>query len=164
MAFDRTVALLRRPALGQFLILFLHLVSLGLFIHGFLLTRVHLPQRASEPPPTANLTGGAPYDRVVWIMIDALRYDFVVTDQRYACASGSTCHQGHMPFLSELARNQVGRLCTRVGSQNIDAAARRGCDMWQRRFSTPPRSAARRRTPPAPSSSWPTRRPPPRSG
>lgn len=108
MAFDRTVTVLRRPALGQLLILCLHLASLGLFIHGFLLTRVHLPQRARDPPPSANLTGGAPFDRVVWLMIDALRYDFVVADKRYTCASGSACHQGHMPFLSALAANQVG--------------------------------------------------------
>ena len=43
------VAAARRPRAGLALIAALHLASLGLFIHGFLLTRVHLDQRSVWP-------------------------------------------------------------------------------------------------------------------
>jgi predicted AlkP superfamily pyrophosphatase or phosphodiesterase len=99
-------AAVQSPRLGPALITVLHLLSLGLFIHGFLLTRVHLPERAAAPP-AANASA-APYDRVVWLMIDALRYDFVVQDGRYSCPQEGVCHQGHMPFLARLSR-QVGK-------------------------------------------------------
>lgn len=101
------MGLLRRPRAGPALLLLLHLAALGLFVRGFLLTRVHLPQRTAA---SAGDAAAAPYDRVVWLMIDALRYDFVVADGRYRCpnASGAVCHQGHMPYLSQLARHPVG--------------------------------------------------------
>lgn len=92
----------------------LHLVALACFVRGFLLTRVHLTERAAATSPDA--AAKAPYDRVVWLMIDALRYDFVVADGRYRCPEGSskdgsgvrpTCHQGHMPFLTELGASPV---------------------------------------------------------
>jgi predicted AlkP superfamily pyrophosphatase or phosphodiesterase len=99
---QQAVNLLRRPRLGPALALGLHVLALSAFINGFLLTRVHLPQRAVSPTPAA-----VPYDRIVWLMIDALRYDFVVQDGRYSCSGSGPCHQGHMPFLSDLSRRQV---------------------------------------------------------
>eukprot|EP00887_Chlorella_sp_A99_P003022 scaffold9.g3022.t1 len=100
----------------------LHVLALGLFVRGFLLTRVHLPQRSEAPsapavsPPASS--GGSdrrptpvpapspdqpPYTKLVWLMIDALRYDMVVTDRRYACTPRQTvCHQGRMGYLSRL--------------------------------------------------------------
>ena len=106
--FGGLLSAVRRPKLGLALLTLLHLASLALFINGFLLTRVHLPERSTERPgAAANATAPPPYDRVVWLMIDALRYDFVVSDGRYRCADAKLCHQGHMPFLSELS-SQVG--------------------------------------------------------
>ena len=100
------VAAARRPRAGLALIAALHLASLGLFIHGFLLTRVHLDQRSVWPgeggrPP-------APYDRVVLLLVDALRYDMAVADARYGCPPGQPCHQRQMPFLANLTAHQVG--------------------------------------------------------
>ena len=123
----RLVELLRRPRAGPALLLLLHLAALGLFVHGFLLTRVHLPQRAAAPAGGAGAGGAAaaPYDRAVWLMIDALRYDFVVADGRYRCPSGGgvVCHQGHMPYLAQLARHPVGA----VGRAGSGAWAGRVC-------------------------------------
>ncbi|KAL4452193.1 hypothetical protein ABPG75_007855 [Micractinium tetrahymenae] len=100
----QAVAVLCRPRLGPLLLLILHVTALALFVHGFLLTRVHLPQRSSAPPTAAASPPLPPYDRVVWLMMDALRYDFVVFDGRYRCPPGAAvCHQGHMPYLSSLA-------------------------------------------------------------
>ena len=106
---QRVVAAIRRPKTGLLIIAALHLASLGLFIHGFLLTRVHLDQRSAAPkgggPP-------APYDRVVWLLVDALRYDMAVADARYTCPPGQPCHQGQMPFLTNLTAHQVrGQAC-----------------------------------------------------
>ncbi|KAL6780615.1 PIGO1 [Auxenochlorella protothecoides x Auxenochlorella symbiontica] len=80
----------------------LHLVGIALFINGFLLTRVHLPDR-SPPSPAGN--SSAPFDRAVILVIDALRYDMVFADGRYQCEPGVPCHQGQMPFLSSLAQH-----------------------------------------------------------
>lgn len=98
--------MLRRPRLGPLLLLTLHTAALALFTRGFLLTRVHLAQRNSDPPTASP--SPPPYDRVVWLMIDALRYDFVVADGRYRCPpDAAVCHQGHMPYLSSLAARTV---------------------------------------------------------
>lgn len=126
--FGRAVAALRRPRLGPALTAALHLAALALFTHGFLLTRVHLEERSTAAhagtdnassggvgygAANSSSTQGAPFNRVVWLMIDALRYDFVISDGRYTCPGASTlqqqqqqglCHQGHMPYLAGLAR------------------------------------------------------------
>lgn len=105
---QQAVAALRRPRLGPLLLLMLHVTAMALFVHGFLLTRVHLSQRSSSPPTAAASPPTPPYDRVVWLLIDALRYDFVVADGRYRCLPGAgVCHQGHMPYLSSLAAHTV---------------------------------------------------------
>lgn len=106
MATEALQSLRRRR--GPALFLALHLAALGLFVHGFLLTRVHLPQRSAHAAGGAAPNATAPYDRVVWLMIDALRYDMVLADGRYRCTPDqAVCHQGHMPFLAGLARSPV---------------------------------------------------------
>ncbi|KAL4543821.1 hypothetical protein Ndes2437B_g01633 [Nannochloris sp. 'desiccata'] len=87
-----------------------HFISLLFFINGYLLNRIHLPERSK---PYKYQTCARPYKKLVWIVIDALRYDFVVSDDRYPCSSGgrnpkasggsSSClHQGQMPKLQSL--------------------------------------------------------------
>lgn len=101
-----------------FLFVMLHCISLWLFIHGFLLSRIHLTER-SDPFPkscdtdmpiscsSASRACKRPYSKLIWIVIDALRYDFIVQDGRYPCHQkgenkGLCTHQGHMPKLSKL--------------------------------------------------------------
>lgn len=97
------VALLRRRRAGPLCLTALHTAALLLFIHGFLLTRVQLEQRSGGQAAPAGRT------RLVWLMVDSLRYDFVVRDGRYACQPGaSPCHQGQMPYLSNLTTQVCG--------------------------------------------------------
>jgi hypothetical protein len=87
---------LSRAPGGPLCLTILHAAALTLFIHGFLLTRVRLDQRsvvAAGPPARSKL---------VWLMVDSLRYDFVVADGRYSCVPGRLCHQGHMAYLNNL--------------------------------------------------------------
>ena len=111
----------------------LHAIALALFAHGFLLTRVQLPKdrysssweglgeglhagegmasvdqeeaRHAAPPPS--------YRKLVWIVVDALRYDFVVDDARY----GNSKRNADMPFLSSFVR----------GADCLDGAPRLSC-------------------------------------
>lgn len=50
-------------------ILLLHIASISIFVHGYLLTRVHMQQRSTPSPPVC----ARPYRKLVWIVIDALR-------------------------------------------------------------------------------------------
>ncbi len=58
------------------------LIGVLLFVHGFLLSKVELDTRSTcgdiSPPPAATNSCWTPphIARVVWIIIDALRYDF----------------------------------------------------------------------------------------
>ena len=131
-----------------------HAVALALFVHGFLLTRVHLPKQvyfsggqegtADEPRAVeGGLVGGrsevsdgvsgriesAPYKKLVWIIVDALRYDFVVDDARY----GYSKRNVDMPFLSSFVagpdcsnlRDDIDDLSASIDN---DAAPQLGCD------------------------------------
>ncbi len=50
----------------------LHALSIGIFIRGFLLTRIHLNERSSiSQLPTQACP--APFTKLVFLMIDALR-------------------------------------------------------------------------------------------
>lgn len=55
-------------------ILFLHVAGIYLFTRGFLLTRMALPDISDS---CANCTLPATHDRLVLLIIDALRFDFV---------------------------------------------------------------------------------------
>ena len=55
---------------GLVLILITHLISLLFFINGYLLNRIHLPERSE---PCEYQTCARPYKKLVWIVIDALR-------------------------------------------------------------------------------------------
>lgn len=88
----------------KLVIVFAHVLSLILFIHGFFLLRIRLDDvNIKRPGIDRNCTScKAPYNKLVWLVVDALRYDFVVTDGRYECSSEAYCHQGHMNFLTRL--------------------------------------------------------------
>lgn len=90
-------AWLRGGRAGPLVLALLHALALAVFVHGFLLMRVHLDDRSTAAPALP-----APRTKLVWLMIDSLRYDFVVADGRYSCVPGRVCHQGRMPFLANL--------------------------------------------------------------
>lgn len=50
-------------------LLLLHIVAITLFVNGFLLARIHLDNRTKNYPSVCD----APYKKLVWIVIDALR-------------------------------------------------------------------------------------------
>ena len=82
----------KQPRMQQCLLLFLlicHLAGVSLFIVGFLLTRTVVPDYAHTCVPTDSPqmqpsqslclpSNELRFKRVIWILIDALRYDFVV--------------------------------------------------------------------------------------
>jgi phosphatidylinositol glycan class O len=93
----------------------LHAAALALFTDGFLLRRTKLPDRSQSP-----VAGGGAYDKLVWIVVDALRYDFVASDGRYAqacSARGALCHQGRMPHLQSLIASNVSLLAAGARSR-----------------------------------------------
>lgn len=53
-----------------FVILLAHGIGILLFVHGFLLTRIHLKDRSDLNGSICAL----PYKKFVWVVIDALRY------------------------------------------------------------------------------------------
>lgn len=67
--------------LSTLVLLILHVCALGLFCTGFLLTRVELPNRSSPLNATFHIeVSQKPVHKTVWIIIDALRWDFVSND------------------------------------------------------------------------------------
>ncbi|KZP23970.1 hypothetical protein FIBSPDRAFT_822718 [Athelia psychrophila] len=59
-------------------IAFVHLVGLYLFTSGFLLTRLSLPQKTTcNPQDPTSCTVPATHSRLVFLIIDALRFDFI---------------------------------------------------------------------------------------
>ncbi len=93
-----------------------HILALGLFSSGFLLTRVEVNTRSSccEPFGFGGACGGSSgspedgcwgrrhYNKSVWIVIDALRFDFVACEP----AAPKGC-QSRMPQLLELTQTSV---------------------------------------------------------
>lgn len=70
--------------LSTFVLLALHVGALALFCTGFLLTRIELPDRsaafnAASTPESSN----TPVRKTVWMIIDALRLDFVSNTSNY---------------------------------------------------------------------------------
>lgn len=58
------------------------LIGILLFLHGFLLNKVELDTRStcSDHPSPHPCWTPTHVNRVVWIIIDALRYDFAITN------------------------------------------------------------------------------------
>jgi len=50
-------------------LLLIHVVAIALFVNGFLLTRIHLDNKSEKDKSICD----APYKKLVWIVIDALR-------------------------------------------------------------------------------------------
>lgn len=66
------------PRRAVFVLCLLHALALGLFSAGFLLTRIELADRnVTLPSKTYQLAAKAPVQKTVWLIIDALRWDFV---------------------------------------------------------------------------------------
>ena len=88
--------------LWRLLLLFsiLHLIALGVFATGFLLTRIELPSR-SLPADSLACNPEPPVRKLVWIIIDALRWDFVSN------STGSCNKLGGMPILQDIASAAV---------------------------------------------------------
>lgn len=59
-------------------IAFIHLVGLYLFTSGFLLTRLSLSEKATcDQPGSTSCSIPATHSRLVFLIIDALRFDFI---------------------------------------------------------------------------------------
>ena len=83
-----------------------HFVALSTFSVGFLLTRVELPQRTAFDTdlPAQNSSPQLPVQKIVWMIIDALRWDFVSNSS----SSVSESSAGQMPVLQGIACAAVG--------------------------------------------------------
>ncbi len=95
----------------------LQIVALSLFLHGYLLSRVELPNISTcgvsaHAGHRQACLAGREYDRLVWIVVDALRFDFVApraSVPHSACTQdGIACqHTGRMSYPQELASIHV---------------------------------------------------------
>ena len=63
-----------------FVILLAHGIGILLFVHGFLLTRIHLKDRSDRNGPLCAL----PYKKFIWVVIDALRYGGRILSGRFS--------------------------------------------------------------------------------
>lgn len=150
MRFNVSSAARRTPLLGLLTgFALLHVIALGLFARGFLLTRVELTTRSncddaeidgitfqtphatacscsrsdaasaaegnsnnSQQKPTdctcdgrpAGCWGGRHFSKTAWVIVDALRFDFVACEGDAAAPSGC---RSRMPRLLELAQSSV---------------------------------------------------------
>lgn len=102
--------------MGIFLfVLCCHAVGLLLFCKGFLLKRVVLPNHAKCSDSADSVshhhynnvtscnTFSRPFRRVVWLLIDALRYDFILYDETL---ESPPVYRNKMPFVRDLLRSQ----------------------------------------------------------
>ena len=82
------------------------LVGILLFLHGFLLNKVELETRsACSDHPTRHPCWTPPHvDRVVWIIIDALRYDFAMAD---APGAPTSPHAGRLAAFRDILHDAV---------------------------------------------------------
>lgn len=78
----------------------LQVIALGVFATGFLLTRIELPNR-SLPADSLACIPEPPVRKLVWIIIDALRWDFVSN------RTGSSNKLGGMLILQDIANAAV---------------------------------------------------------
>jgi hypothetical protein len=131
-----------------------HVAAILVFVHGFLLTRVELPHVSScedAVPRPAQLRGDAcwghrAFDRAVIVIVDALRYDFLIRDGH----NTSYPYAGLMPRTLATARHAVSGAVHhgRPRSRRCGIGALTDCDGC--RATRPPWCA-----------SWPTPRPSP---
>ena len=88
-----------------------HFVALVTFSVGFLLTRVELPHRSAfetdVPGQSCSLTPQPPVQKMLWMVIDALRWDFVSN------SSSSDASAGAMPILQSIA---CAAVCLQAGN------------------------------------------------
>lgn len=82
-------------------------ISLLLFQHGFLLKRVELTARSSCLDVVSREACWLPaqYQRLIIILIDALRYDFVIPPGNI---SNTFAYSGHMPTITRLLSDYNG--------------------------------------------------------
>eukprot|EP00879_Flechtneria_rotunda_P018643 GHRR01019565.1.p1 GENE.GHRR01019565.1~~GHRR01019565.1.p1 ORF type:complete len:105 (+),score=3.39 GHRR01019565.1:379-693(+) len=62
-------------ALKSFALCILHMVAVCVFLKGFLLTRIELPDVTA--PDNHFMGSTPPYSKAVIVIVDAVRYDFV---------------------------------------------------------------------------------------
>lgn len=81
-----------------------HLIAVATFSVGFLLTRVELPHKNAYTPNTdlsaqsCSPEAQLPVQRMVWMIIDALRWDFVSNSSSISSASAAA-----MPIMQSIA-------------------------------------------------------------
>lgn len=97
-----------RGALLLSLVLLCHVTGLLLFCKGFLLKRIVIPEY-SKCGHHGNQTDSCNehprvFKRVLWILIDALRYDFMVYDE--SLDPSPPPHRNRMPFVHHLLRDR----------------------------------------------------------
>lgn len=68
-------------------LLVLHLAALGLFVNGYLLTRIHLQEKSTQ---STEALCSQPYKKLVWIVIDALRWAMYKSVLRCGAGLGSS--------------------------------------------------------------------------
>lgn len=99
---------------GKILLFFIfccHGVSFLLFCRGFMLKRVVIPEYSQcQEPHIHNTTylqscnlHPRPFKRVVWLLIDALRYDFMVYDDTLR---SPPVYRNKMPYIRDLLETQ----------------------------------------------------------
>lgn len=87
-----------------------HVAALLVFVHGFLLTRIELPNFSgcNDIRQTSNSAEGCwtpgSNDKAVVVIIDALRYDFLINED----SSGGSKYTELMPKTMSTARHAVG--------------------------------------------------------
>lgn len=96
-----------------------HVIGLLLFCKGFLLKRVVIPQYSActHRPNESGITSESDeyefgscnayprkFQRVVWLLVDALRYDFVLFDE--TLPEPVPVYRNKLPFLRDLLRDK----------------------------------------------------------
>ncbi|WOO79515.1 GPI ethanolamine phosphate transferase 3 [Vanrija pseudolonga] len=84
---------------------FIHLVGLGVFTHGFLLTRLVIPDVAAPYKQAGDAPLPATHSKAVLIIIDALRTDFI---SPHHPSPKSDNHHGVLTLPAELTASQPG--------------------------------------------------------
>lgn len=69
-------------------LLTLHCVAIALFVRGFLLTRIHLSEKSTQDASVC----ARPYDKLIWIVIDALRWVLILARQRLSLCIFNISH------------------------------------------------------------------------